>query len=29
MDDWPMRILVRTDGSEGAALALRAVADIC
>jgi nucleotide-binding universal stress UspA family protein len=29
MDDWPMRILVRTDGSEGAALGLRAVADIC
>ena len=29
MDDWPRRILVRTDGSEGAALALRAVADIC
>jgi nucleotide-binding universal stress UspA family protein len=29
MDDWPTRILVGTDGSEEAALALRAAADIC
>jgi nucleotide-binding universal stress UspA family protein len=29
MDDWPARILVGTDGSEEAALALRAAADIC
>jgi nucleotide-binding universal stress UspA family protein len=28
MDDWPTRILVGTDGSEEAALALRAAADI-
>jgi nucleotide-binding universal stress UspA family protein len=29
MDEWPTRILVGTDGSEEAALALRAAADIC
>jgi nucleotide-binding universal stress UspA family protein len=29
MDDWPTRILVGTEGSEEAALALRATADIC
>src|ERR671916_661879 len=29
LDDWPTRILVGTDGSEEAALALRAAADIC
>jgi nucleotide-binding universal stress UspA family protein len=29
MDDWPTRIVVGTDGSEEAALALQAAADIC
>jgi nucleotide-binding universal stress UspA family protein len=29
MSDWPTRIVVGTDGSEEAALALRAAADIC
>jgi nucleotide-binding universal stress UspA family protein len=29
MDEWPTKIVVGTDGSEEAALALRAAADIC